>query len=51
LATAFAVLLNKEGFSPGDSVVVISDVLAGTGTDAIQVRQLHTVELEPEAGE
>ena len=42
LATAFAVLLNREGFSPGDSVVVISDVLAGTGTDAIQVRQRNT---------
>ena len=51
LATAFAVLLSKEGFSPGDSVVVISDVLAGTGTDAIQVRQLKSAELETLAGE
>jgi pyruvate kinase len=40
LATAFRVLLQKEDFLPGDSVVVISDVLAGTGTDAIQVRQV-----------
>ena len=40
LATAFQVLLQKEDFLPGDSVVVISDVLAGTGTDAIQVRQV-----------
>lgn len=40
LATAFAVLLQKEAFAPEDHVVVISDVLAGTGTDAIQVRQL-----------
>lgn len=40
LATAFKVLLEKEDFLPGDSVVVISDVLAGTGTDAIQVRQI-----------
>ena len=40
LATAFRTLLEKEDFFPGDSVVVISDVLAGTGTDAIQVRQV-----------
>jgi pyruvate kinase len=44
LATAFQVLLQKEDFLPGDSVVVISDVLAGTGTDAIQVRQVGVVE-------
>lgn len=44
LATAFTALLQKEDFQPGDHVVVISDVLAGTGTDAIQVRQLQALE-------
>jgi pyruvate kinase len=41
LATAFRVLLEKEDFAGSDNVVVISDVLAGTGTDAIQVRQVR----------
>ena len=41
LATAFGVLLDKERFQPGDAVVVISDVLAGVGTDAIQVREVR----------
>jgi len=41
LATAFGVLLDKEHFQPGDAVVVISDVLAGAGTDAIQVREVR----------
>jgi pyruvate kinase len=46
LARAFNVLLQKEAFEPGDPVVVISDVLAGTGTDAIQVRQLAASEAD-----
>ncbi|MBV1888988.1 MAG: pyruvate kinase [Proteobacteria bacterium] len=40
LATAFNVLKKKEGFTSGDKVVVISDVIAGQGIDAIQIRAL-----------
>lgn len=39
LANAFAALVEKESFTVGDKVVVISDVLA-TGTDAIQLRSI-----------
>ena len=41
LSTAFRHLLDKEQFAVGETVVVISDVLAGTGTDAIQVREVR----------
>jgi pyruvate kinase len=41
LSTAFRHLLDKEQFEVGETVVVISDVLAGTGTDAIQVREVR----------
>lgn len=40
LATAFRILLERENYSPGDKVVVISDTLAGAGIDAIQVREI-----------
>ncbi|HEY5717935.1 MAG TPA: pyruvate kinase [Motiliproteus sp.] len=40
LLTAFAVLKEKMGLQTGDQVVVISDILAGTGVDAVQVRSL-----------
>lgn len=40
LRTAFDVLLEKADFSAGDKVVVISDVLAGAGIEAIQIRVL-----------
>ncbi len=40
LATAFEVLRDRVGLPSGAKVVVISDVLAGTGTDAIQIRAL-----------
>ena len=40
LDTAFEVLKSRVGLSSGDKVVVISDVLAGSGTDAIQIRAL-----------
>lgn len=40
LAKAFQVLLEKEDFSPGDQVVVISDALSGSGIDSVQVREL-----------
>jgi pyruvate kinase len=40
LQTAFDVLKLRAGFSEGDKVVVISDVLAGSGIEAIQIRHL-----------
>ena len=41
LQTAFTVLKEREGFQSKEKVVVISDVLAGSGKiDAIQIRQL-----------
>ncbi len=40
LADAFAILRGSEGFNVGDQVVVLSDVLAAPGVEAIQVRQI-----------
>lgn len=40
LNTAFQTLKSKVGLAPGDKVVVISDVLAGSGIEAIQIRAL-----------
>jgi len=40
LQTTFNVLKKRVGLSSGDKVVVISDVLAGSGIDAIQIRTL-----------
>ena len=41
LQTAFKVLKEKEGFNSEEKVVVISDVLAGSGKiDSIQIRLL-----------
>ena len=40
LQTAFDVLKQRAGLAPNDKVVVISDVLAGTGIEAIQIRHL-----------
>jgi pyruvate kinase len=40
LQTAFDVLKLRADFSAGDKVVVISDVLAGSGIEAIQIRHL-----------
>ena len=40
LVSAFNVLKKKEGLSAGNKVVVISDVIAGQGIDAIQIRAL-----------
>ncbi|MDH5737113.1 MAG: pyruvate kinase [Gammaproteobacteria bacterium] len=40
LQTAFNTLRARAGFADGDKVVVISDVLEGTGIDAIQIRVL-----------
>lgn len=40
LADAFATLCREEGFVPGEQVVVLSDVIAAPGVEAIQVRQI-----------
>ncbi|MCB1644248.1 MAG: pyruvate kinase [Pseudomonadales bacterium] len=40
LHTAFDVLKDRAGLNAGDKVVVISDVLAGFGVEAIQIRSL-----------
>ena len=40
LATAAKILITRKEFSPDNRVVVLSDVLAGSGFDAIQIRQL-----------
>lgn len=40
LANAFAILVAREGFSPGDKIVVISDILEGAGVEAIHVREI-----------
>lgn len=40
LHNAFVALKGREGFEDGDKVVVISDVIAGTGVDAIQIRTI-----------
>jgi len=40
LQTAFDALKERAGLKPGDKVVVISDVLAGSGIEAIQIRQI-----------
>lgn len=40
LSTAANILLAREEFSAEDRVVVISDALAGSGIDAIQIRQM-----------
>jgi pyruvate kinase len=41
LAQALTVLKEKEGLQPGEKVVVISDVIAGKGVDAIQIRVIE----------
>ncbi len=43
LGNAFRIMIDREGFKPGDQVVVISDILIGLGVDAIQVRELYDV--------
>jgi len=41
LQRALTILREREGFASGDKVVVISDVLAERGSDAIQLRHLE----------
>lgn len=40
LQYAFEVMKDKYNFSPEDKVVVVSDVIAGVGVDAVQIRTL-----------
>ena len=40
LLNAFRLLQEKAGLKSGDQVVVISDIIAGSGVDAVQVRKL-----------
>ncbi len=40
LAKAAKIMVQRDEFSPEDRVVVISDALAGTGVEAIQIRQI-----------
>jgi len=40
IQNAFVSLQKREGFQSGDRVVVISDILAGSGIDAIQIRAI-----------
>lgn len=40
LAKAAAIMVRRDEFSPDDRVVVISDTLAGSGIEAIQIRQI-----------
>ncbi len=52
LGTAAAIMMQRDEFSPDDRVVVISDALAGTGVEAIQIRRLgdlnhHEAETAP----
>jgi pyruvate kinase len=37
----FETLKKREGFQSGDRVVVISDIIAGSGIDAIQIRAIN----------
>ena len=43
LGNAFTILKDREGFKPGDRVVVVSDIIAGMGIEAIQVRNIPEV--------
>lgn len=40
LGNAFDILKEREGLKPGDRVVVVSDIIAGMGIEAIQVRNI-----------
>ena len=40
LQTAFDALKLRASFETGDKVVVISDILEGSGIEAIQIRQI-----------
>lgn len=40
LAAAAAIMIQRDEFSPDDQVVVISDALAGSGFEALQIRKI-----------
>ena len=40
IQNALVILRDREGFQPGDRVVVLSDIIAGAGIDAIQIRSI-----------
>lgn len=40
IQNALVILKTREGFQPGDRVVVLSDIIAGAGIDAIQIRAI-----------
>ena len=40
IQNAMAILKSRENFQPGDRVVVLSDIIAGAGIDAIQIRAI-----------
>lgn len=46
LNKAFAILRNRQGCTQEDKVVVVSDVISGTGVDAIQLRLLQDAEVQ-----
>jgi pyruvate kinase len=41
IQNAFVILKMREGFQSGDQVVVISDIIAGSGIDSIQIRKIN----------
>lgn len=41
IQNALSILKSREGFQPGDRVVVLSDIIAGAGIDAIQIRAIN----------
>ena len=40
LAAAATIMVKRDEFSPDDQVVVISDALAGSGFEALQIRKI-----------
>ena len=49
LQTAFRILKDREQFQVGDKVVIISDVLAEQRVDSIQIRDVPSDDIPPEA--
>ena len=49
LQTAFRILKDREQFQVGDKVVIISDVLAQQRVDSIQIRDIPSDDIPPDA--
>jgi pyruvate kinase len=49
LQTAFRILKDREPFQVGDKVVIISDVLAQQRVDSIQIRDIPSDDIPPQA--